>query len=50
MQRFLGHRDVVKTHKTCPNFNVKEWWKQANKEYKNDFSKNSLLLNLILPN
>ena len=21
----LGHRDVVKTDKTCPNFNVKKW-------------------------
>ncbi len=23
--KILGHRDVIKTHKTCPNFNVKEW-------------------------
>ncbi len=21
----MGHRDVVKTHKTCPNFNVSKW-------------------------
>ena len=21
----LGHRDAVKTNKTCPNFNVKDW-------------------------
>ena len=23
----LGHRDVVHTHKTCPNFDVKKWCK-----------------------
>lgn len=39
--KVLGHRDVVKTHKTCPNFNVEQWWNKANKEYKNDFSQNS---------
>ncbi len=24
-EQIFGHRDVVKTHKTCPNFDVKEW-------------------------
>ena len=26
--QILGHRDVVKTHKTCPNFDVNEWCKK----------------------
>ena len=21
----LGHRDIIKTHKTCPNFDVRKW-------------------------
>ena len=25
----VGHRDLD-PHKTCPNFNVKEWWKENN--------------------
>ena len=25
--KILGHKDVVKTSKTCPNFNVTEWTK-----------------------
>ena len=24
----LGHRDIIKTHKTCPNFDVKKWIKK----------------------
>ena len=24
-EQIYGHRDVVKTHKTCPNFDVREW-------------------------
>ena len=23
--QILGHRDIVNTHKTCPNFDVKKW-------------------------
>ena len=23
----LGHSDAIKTKKTCPNFDVKKWWK-----------------------
>ncbi len=23
--QILGHRDIVTTHKTCPNFDVKKW-------------------------
>ena len=26
--KILGHRDIVKTHKTCPNFDVKNWIKE----------------------
>lgn len=26
--KILGHRDIIKTHKTCPNFNVYEWLKE----------------------
>ena len=26
--QILGHRDVVETHKTCPNFNVNNWCKE----------------------
>ena len=25
----LGHRDIVNTHKTCPNFDVKKWCKKV---------------------
>jgi len=25
--RIVGHRDAVETHKTCPNFEVAEWWR-----------------------
>ena len=24
--RIVGHRDAVDTHKTCPNFEVADWW------------------------
>ena len=24
----LGHRDIIKTQKTCPNFDVKQWLKK----------------------
>ena len=26
--KILGHRDIIKTHKTCPNFDVKKWCKE----------------------
>ncbi len=26
----LGHREIVKTHKTCPNFDVNLWCKENN--------------------
>ena len=26
----IGHRDIVNTHKTCPNFNVKKWCESEN--------------------
>ena len=25
----VGHRDIQDTHKTCPNFDVRAWWKTA---------------------
>tara|TARA_B100000242_G_C43053446_1_gene492398 strand:- start:3310 stop:3714 length:405 start_codon:yes stop_codon:yes gene_type:complete len=28
--KILGHCDTVKTHKTCPNFNVQDWCKNNN--------------------
>lgn len=24
--KIIGHRDAIKTSKTCPNFNVKQWY------------------------
>lgn len=26
----VGHRDIQETSKTCPNFDVREWWKKVN--------------------
>ena len=25
IKKIMGHRDIIKTHKTCPNFNVNQW-------------------------
>jgi N-acetylmuramoyl-L-alanine amidase len=31
----VGHRDFPNTSKSCPNFDVKKWWKTIIKEKKN---------------
>lgn len=28
--KIVGHNDFPNTSKTCPNFNVKKWWKSKN--------------------
>ncbi len=30
--RVVGHRDAVKTHKTCPNFDAAAWWRERQRQ------------------
>ena len=35
LAQVVGHNDFPNTEKTCPNFNVKNWWKKKQFEKNN---------------
>ncbi len=43
--KVVGHRDIQDTDKTCPNFDVKMWWKKIEKnQFKDQSSEYSILV------